>query len=43
MMQKLRMMQIQGVMGEAVVRYCEPLTTPKMRHYRLSRLATPKP
>jgi hypothetical protein len=25
-----------GVKGEAVVHYCEPLTTPKMGHHRLS-------
>jgi len=31
------MPQIQGVEGEAVVSYCEPLTTPKMGDYRLSR------
>jgi len=31
------MPQIQGVKGEAVVNYCEPLTTPKMGCHRLSR------
>jgi len=35
--QKLRMLQIQGVKGEAVVHYCESLTTKEMRHHRLSR------
>jgi hypothetical protein len=34
---KSRMPQIQGVEGEAVVSYCEPLTTPKMGYHRLSR------
>jgi len=32
-----RMLHIQGVKGEAVVNYCEPLTTPKMGCHRLSR------
>ena len=27
---KLRMLQIQGIKGEAVVDYCEPLITKKM-------------
>ena len=31
------MPQIQGVKGEAVVVYCEPLTTPEMRYHRLSQ------
>ncbi len=31
------MPHIQGVMGEAVVNYCEPLTTQKMGYHRLSR------
>jgi hypothetical protein len=34
-LQKLRMLQIQDVKGEAVVHYCEPLTTKEMRHHRL--------
>jgi hypothetical protein len=34
---KSRMPQIQGVEGEAVVSYCELLTTPKMGYHRLSR------
>ena len=33
------MLQIQGVEGEAVVIYCEPLATPEMRHPRLSHWA----
>ena len=37
MLQKSRMLQIQGVKGEAVVGYCEPLKTQEMRHHRLSR------
>jgi hypothetical protein len=36
-LQKSRMLKIQGVKGEAVVDYCEPLTTPKMPYHRLSR------
>ncbi len=36
-MQKSRMPQIQGVKGEAVASYCEPLTTQEMRYCRLSR------
>jgi hypothetical protein len=36
---KMRMRQIRGVKGEAVVVYCEPLTTKKMTYYRLSRRA----
>jgi hypothetical protein len=43
-LQKLRMLQIQGVKGEGVVHYCEPLTTKVVRsrtsgemwHHRLS-------
>jgi hypothetical protein len=35
--QKLRMLQIQGVKGEAVVCYCEPLTTQEMEYHRLSQ------
>ncbi|MES0362550.1 MAG: hypothetical protein ABUK14_01230 [Desulfobacteria bacterium] len=31
------MPQIQGVKGEAVVSYCEPLTTLEMGYHRLSR------
>jgi hypothetical protein len=31
------MSQIRGVKGEAVVIYCEPLTTKEMGYYRLSR------
>ena len=31
------MPQIQGVKGEAVVSYCEPLTTKEMGYHRLSR------
>jgi hypothetical protein len=34
---KSRMPQIQGVEGEAVVNYCEPLTTQEMGYHRLSR------
>ena len=37
MERKLRMPQMQGVKGDAVVHYCEPLTTPQMGYYRLSR------
>jgi len=33
------MPQIQGGKGEAVVNYCETLTTPKMGCHRLSRRA----
>jgi hypothetical protein len=36
-LQKSRMPQIQGVKGEAVVLYREPLTTQEMWDYRLSR------
>jgi len=31
------MPQLRGVKGEAVVVYCEPLTTKEMGYYRLSR------
>ncbi len=31
------MPQVHGVKGEAVVIYCEPLTTKEMGYYRLSR------
>jgi hypothetical protein len=34
---KSRMPHIQGVTGEAVVNYCEPVTTPKMGYHRLSQ------
>ena len=33
MLQKPRMPQIQGVKGEAVLRYAEPLRTQEMRHH----------
>jgi len=36
MLQKSRVLQIRGVKGEAVVLYCEPLTTKEMRYPRLS-------
>ena len=36
MLQKSKMLQIQGAEGEAVVIYCEPLATPEMGHIRLS-------
>jgi len=32
-LQKPRIPQIQGVKGEAVLGYCEPLTTQEMRHH----------
>jgi len=35
-LQKSKMLQIQGAEGEAVVIYCEPSATPEMRHLRLS-------
>ena len=35
-LQKLRMPQIRGFKGEAVVIYCEPLTTKEMGYHRLS-------
>jgi hypothetical protein len=31
------MLQIRGVKGEALVNYCEPLTTKEMRYPRLSQ------
>ncbi len=34
---KSRMPQIQGIKGEAVVVYCEPLITQEMWYHRLSR------
>jgi hypothetical protein len=34
---KLRMLQIQGAKGEAVVCYCEPLTTQEIGYHRLSQ------
>ncbi len=36
-MQRLRMPQVLGVEGEAVVLYCEPSTTQEMRYPRPSR------
>jgi len=36
-LQKSRMLQMQGVKGEAVVIYAKPLTTQQMRYHRLSR------
>jgi hypothetical protein len=36
MLQKSRMLWMQGVKGEAVVSYAEPLTTQQMQHPRLS-------
>jgi hypothetical protein len=36
-LQKPRKLQLSGVKGEAVVIYCEPLTTKEMGYYRLSR------
>ena len=36
-LQKSRVLQIRGVKGEAVVIYCEPLTTKEMWCPRLSR------
>jgi SAM-dependent methyltransferase len=35
-LQKSRMVQVRGVKVEAVVVYCEPLTTKEMEYYRLS-------
>jgi len=35
-LQKSRMLQVRGVKVEAVVIYCEPLTTKEMEYYRLS-------
>ncbi len=37
LLQKSRMPQIQGIKGKAVVNYREPLITPEMWYYRLSR------
>ena len=34
---KSRMLQVRGVKGEAVVNYCDPLTTQEMGYPRLSR------
>ena len=36
-LQKSRVLHIQGVKGEAVIVYCEPLTTKEMQCPRLSR------
>jgi len=36
-LRKSRMPQVQGVEGEAVVCYADPLTTQEMRYHRLSR------
>ncbi|MGB2930046.1 MAG: hypothetical protein WBB70_14170 [Desulfobacterales bacterium] len=36
LLQKSKMLQIQGAKGEAVIIYCEPLSTLEMRHPRLS-------
>jgi hypothetical protein len=36
-LQKSRIPQVRGVKGEAVVIYCEPLTTKEMGYNRLSR------
>jgi hypothetical protein len=41
-LQKLRMLQIRGVKGEAVVNYREPLTTKEIRYPRLSQPAPPE-
>ncbi len=41
-LQKLRMLQIRDVKGEAVVNYREPLTTKEMQYPRLFRPAPPK-
>ena len=37
------MLQIQGVKGEAVVNYAEPLTTQEMQYHRLSRRVNNRP
>jgi hypothetical protein len=37
-LQKPRVLQMQGVKGEAVVIYADPLTTQQMLYHRLSRL-----
>jgi hypothetical protein len=42
-LQKSRMPQVQGVQGEAVVSYAEPLTTQQMRYDRLSRRVNNRP
>jgi hypothetical protein len=42
-LQKSRMPQVQGVEGEAVVIYREPLTTREMRYHRLSRRVNNRP
>jgi hypothetical protein len=39
MLQKSRMLRIQGIEGEAVVTYRESSITKEMRYYRLSRSA----
>jgi hypothetical protein len=36
-LQKLRVLQTQGVKGEAVVVYADPLRTQQMLYHRLSR------
>jgi len=36
LLQKSKILQIQGAEGEAVVIYCEPSATQEMRHPRLS-------
>ena len=36
-LQKPRVLQMQGVEGEAVVVYADPLTTQQMLYHRLSR------
>jgi hypothetical protein len=36
-LQKSRMPEMQGVKGEAVAVYADPLTTQQMRYHRLSR------
>ena len=35
MLQKARILEMQGVDGEAVVSYCEPMTMQEMRCHRL--------
>ena len=37
LLQKSRVLQLQGAKGEAVVLYRDPLATPKMRRHRFSR------
>ncbi|MBW2180866.1 MAG: hypothetical protein JRG81_10940 [Deltaproteobacteria bacterium] len=34
---KLRILQLKGIKGEAVIIYCDPLITQKMGYHRLSR------